>query len=148
MWKILQKTLSLEKLKRLNQSKHNDERSGDKRISLLSPFLKKYIVKNILVLFYKEDKEMAITEKMVKELREKTGVGMMDCKKALKETDGDMDKAVDYLREKGMATAAKKAGRIAAEGSTFIATDNNTAVLLEVNCETDFVTKNEQFKQL
>lgn len=91
---------------------------------------------------------MAITAKMVKELREKTGVGMMDCKKALQETDGDMDKAVDYLREKGMATAAKKAGRIAAEGSTFIATDNNTAVLLEVNCETDFVTKNEQFKQL
>lgn len=91
---------------------------------------------------------MAITAKMVKELREKTGVGMMDCKKALQETDGDMDKAVDYLREKGMATAAKKADRIAAEGSTFIATDNNTAVLLEVNCETDFVTKNEQFKQL
>ena len=91
---------------------------------------------------------MAITAKMVKELREKTGVGMMDCKKALQETDGDMDKAVDYLREKGMATAAKKADRIAAEGSTYIATDNNTAVLLEVNCETDFVTKNDQFKQL
>ncbi|HLR88128.1 translation elongation factor Ts [Virgibacillus sp. MSJ-26] len=91
---------------------------------------------------------MQITAKMVKELREKTGVGMMDCKKALQETDGNMEKAVDYLREKGMATAAKKADRIAAEGSTYIATDNNTAVLLEVNCETDFVTKNEQFKQL
>jgi len=91
---------------------------------------------------------MAITAKMVKELREKTGVGMMDCKKALQETDGDMDKAIDYLREKGMASAEKKADRIAAEGLTYIKIDNNTAVLLEVNCETDFVTKNDQFKQL
>lgn len=91
---------------------------------------------------------MAITAKMVKELREKTGVGMMDCKKALEETDGDMDKAVDYLREKGMASAAKKAGRIAAEGSAHVEVSGNTAVLLEVNCETDFVTKNDQFKQL
>src|SRR5690625_1102217 len=91
---------------------------------------------------------MQITAKMVKELREKTGVGMMDYKKDLQETDGNREKAVEYLRERGMATAAKKADRIAAEGSTYIAIDNNTAVLLEVNCETDFVTKNEQFKQL
>lgn len=91
---------------------------------------------------------MKVTAKLVKELREKTGVGMMDCKKALEETNGDMDKAVDYLREKGMASAEKKAGRIAAEGLTHIAIDNNTAVLLEVNCETDFVTKNDKFKVL
>lgn len=91
---------------------------------------------------------MAITAKMVKELREKTGAGMMDCKKALQETDGNMDEAVDFLRKKGAAKAAKKAGRIAAEGSTFIEVDHNTAVLMEVNCETDFVTKNETFKQL
>src|SRR5699024_4792133 len=91
---------------------------------------------------------MAITAKMVKELREKTGVGMMDCKTALRETDGDMDKAIEYLHEKGMASAEKKADHIAAEGLTYIKIDNNTAVLLEVNCETDFVTKNDQFKQL
>ncbi|TQS75531.1 elongation factor Ts [Ornithinibacillus gellani] len=91
---------------------------------------------------------MAITAKMVKELREKTGAGMMDCKKALTETNGDMEKAINFLREKGMASAAKKAGRIAAEGSTYIEVDNNTAVLIEVNCETDFVTKNEQFQEL
>ncbi|WLV25789.1 translation elongation factor Ts [Aciduricibacillus chroicocephali] len=91
---------------------------------------------------------MAITAKMVKELREQTGAGMMDCKKALTETNGDMEKAVDYLRENGIAKAAKKAGRIAAEGSTYITTEGNTAVLIEVNCETDFVTKNDQFKQL
>ncbi|MGX4669260.1 translation elongation factor Ts [Cerasibacillus sp. JNUCC 74] len=91
---------------------------------------------------------MAITAKMVKELREKTGAGMMDCKKALQETDGNMDAAIDYLREKGLSKAAKKADRIAAEGSTYIKTEGNTAVLLEVNCETDFVTKNDQFKQL
>jgi len=91
---------------------------------------------------------MAITAKMVKELREKTGAGMMDCKKALQETDGDLDKAIDHLREKGIAKAGNKADRIAAEGSTYIEVDNNTAVLLEVNCETDFVTKNDQFKNL
>ncbi|WP_188454360.1 translation elongation factor Ts [Virgibacillus oceani] len=91
---------------------------------------------------------MAITAKMVKELREKTGAGMMDCKKALQETDGDLDKAIDFLREKGMAKAAKKADRIAAEGSTYIEVAGNTAALLEVNCETDFVTKNDTFKQL
>lgn len=91
---------------------------------------------------------MAITAKMVKELREKTGAGMMDCKKALQESDGDMESAINYLREKGMSKAAKKADRIAAEGATYIEEDGNTAVLLEVNCETDFVTKNEQFQQL
>lgn len=91
---------------------------------------------------------MAVTAKMVKELREKTGAGMMDCKKALEETNGDIEKAIDYLRETGVAQAAKKADRIAAEGSTFIEVSGNTAVLLEVNCETDFVTKNDQFKTL
>ncbi|WP_339227735.1 translation elongation factor Ts [Oceanobacillus sp. FSL K6-2867] len=91
---------------------------------------------------------MAITAQMVKELREKTGAGMMDCKKALQETDGNIDKAIDYLREKGIAKAAKKADRIAAEGLTHIEIDNNTAAILEVNCETDFVTKNDQFKNL
>ncbi|WP_010530654.1 translation elongation factor Ts [Lentibacillus jeotgali] len=91
---------------------------------------------------------MAITAKLVKDLREKTGAGMMDCKKALQETDGDMDKAIEFLREKGMAKAAKKADRIAAEGLAHIELNENTAVLLEVNCETDFVTKNEQFKEL
>ncbi|MFD1018213.1 translation elongation factor Ts [Thalassobacillus hwangdonensis] len=91
---------------------------------------------------------MAVTAKMVKELREKTGAGMMDCKKALTETDGEMDKAVEWLREKGISKAQKKADRIAAEGSASIHTDGNAAVLLEVNCETDFVTKNDQFKTL
>ena len=89
---------------------------------------------------------MAITAQMVKELREKTGAGMMDCKKALTETDGNMDKAIDLLREKGIAKAAKKADRIAAEGLTLIKTDGNTGVILEVNSETDFVAKNEGFK--
>ncbi len=88
---------------------------------------------------------MAITAQMVKELREKTGAGMMDCKKALEEAGGDMEKAIDYLREKGMAKAAKKADRIAAEGTTFIQKDGNRAVILEVNAETDFVAKNEGF---
>ncbi|ASK63496.1 translation elongation factor Ts [Virgibacillus phasianinus] len=91
---------------------------------------------------------MAITAQMVKELREKTGAGMMDCKKALTENDGNMEQAIDYLREKGVAKAAKKSDRIAAEGLTHIEVENNTAVLLEVNCETDFVTKNDQFKTL
>ena len=88
---------------------------------------------------------MAITAKQVKELREQTGAGMMDCKKALTETDGDMAKAVDWLREKGIAKAAKKEGRIAAEGLTRVAVEGNTAVLFEVNSETDFVAKNAQF---
>ncbi|WP_042456369.1 translation elongation factor Ts [Neobacillus dielmonensis] len=91
---------------------------------------------------------MAITAQMVKELREKTGAGMMDCKKALTETNGDMDKAIDYLREKGIAKAAKKADRIAAEGLTSIVTKGNDAVILEVNSETDFVAKNEGFQTL
>ncbi|MGD6958646.1 translation elongation factor Ts [Rossellomorea aquimaris] len=91
---------------------------------------------------------MAITAQMVKELREKTGAGMMDCKKALTETDGDMDKAIDFLREKGIAKAAKKADRIAAEGTTFIASERNTAIIFEVNAETDFVAKNENFQSL
>ncbi|MGG1630590.1 translation elongation factor Ts [Rossellomorea sp. NRS-1567] len=91
---------------------------------------------------------MAITAQMVKELREKTGAGMMDCKKALTETDGDMDKAIDFLREKGIAKAAKKADRIAAEGTTYIASEGNTAIIFEVNAETDFVAKNENFQSL
>ncbi|ASN05704.1 translation elongation factor Ts [Virgibacillus necropolis] len=91
---------------------------------------------------------MAITAQMVKELREKTGAGMMDCKKALTETDGNIEQAIDYLREKGVAKAAKKSDRIAAEGLTHVEVDNNVAALLEVNCETDFVTKNDQFKTL
>ncbi|WP_405102142.1 translation elongation factor Ts [Oceanobacillus sp. FSL H7-0719] len=91
---------------------------------------------------------MAITAQLVKELREKTGAGMMDCKKALQETNGDIDKAIDFLREKGMAQAAKKADRIAAEGLAHVEVDGNAAVLIEVNCETDFVTKNEMFKEL
>src|SRR5690625_6187412 len=95
-----------------------------------------------------EDLIMAITAKMVKELREKTGAGMMDCKKALTETNGNMEEAIDFLRKSGAAQAAKKAGRIAAEGSTYIEVSGNDAVLLEVNCETDFVTKNEKFQTL
>ncbi|KEI01422.1 elongation factor Ts [Clostridium botulinum] len=88
-----------------------------------------------------------ITAKMVKELRETTGAGMMDCKKALTETAGDMEKAIEFLREKGLAAAAKKAGRVAAEGivTTYISEDNKTAVVLEINCETDFVAVNESF---
>lgn len=91
---------------------------------------------------------MAISAKQVKELREKTGAGMMDCKKALTETDGDMAKAVDWLREKGKAKAEKKANRVAAEGLTRVATNGNKAVIYEVNSETDFVAKNEQFLSL
>ena len=91
---------------------------------------------------------MAVTAAMVKELREMTGAGMMDCKKALAATDGDMDKAVDFLREKGLAGAAKKAGRIAAEGIvyTVVSDDEKKAVAVEVNAETDFVAKNEKFR--
>lgn len=91
---------------------------------------------------------MSITASMVKELREKTSAGMMDCKKALQECEGDMEKAVDWLREKGIAKAAKKSGRIAAEGLTRVAVANDTAVVFEVNSETDFVAKNEQFIEL
>ena len=93
---------------------------------------------------------MNITAAMVKELREMTNAGMMDCKKALKETDGDMAKAADYLREKGLAAAAKKASRIAAEGlvGSYYCEKCNTAALVEVNCETDFVAKTDEFKAL
>jgi len=91
---------------------------------------------------------MNITAEMVKNLREMTGAGMMDCKKALVETNGDMDKAVDYLREKGISKAAKKADRIAAEGLSNIFIDGNKAVVLEVNSETDFVAKNAEFQGL
>ena len=91
---------------------------------------------------------MAITAGMVKELREMTGAGMMDCKKALAATDGNMEAAVDFLREKGLATAQKKAGRIAAEGivATALTEDAKKAVVVEVNAETDFVAKNEKFQ--
>lgn len=90
---------------------------------------------------------MAVTAALVKELREMTGAGMMDCKKALAATDGDMDKAVEFLREKGLAAAAKKAGRIAAEGivKTVLAADKKSAAIVEVNSETDFVAKNADF---
>lgn len=91
---------------------------------------------------------MAVTAQMVKELREKTGAGMMDCKKALTENDGNMEKAIEWLREKGMAKAAKKSDRIAAEGLTAIEMEGNAAVIAEVNAETDFVAKNENFKTL
>ena len=89
-----------------------------------------------------------ISAKMVKELREMTGAGMMDCKKALTQCDGDMDKAVDFLREKGLAAAAKKSSRVAAEGIVVeaMSDDAKTGVLVEINCETDFVAKNEDFK--
>ena len=90
---------------------------------------------------------MAVTAKLVKELREMTGAGMMDCKKALTATDGDMDKAVEFLREKGLATAQKKAGRIAAEGIVkAVVKDDKVASIVEVNSETDFVAKNEKFQ--
>ena len=90
-----------------------------------------------------------ITAAMVKELREITSAGMLDCQKALKETNGDMDKAIEFLREKGLATAAKKAGRIASEGivKAYLSDDKSVGVLLEVNSETDFVAKNEEFQK-
>ena len=91
---------------------------------------------------------MAITAAMVKELREMTGAGMMDCKKALNATEGDIEKAVEFLREKGLATAQKKAGRVAAEGlvATTLTDDAKKAVIVEVNAETDFVAMNEKFQ--
>ncbi|MCB1427621.1 MAG: elongation factor Ts [Nitratireductor sp.] len=91
---------------------------------------------------------MSITASMVKELREKTGAGMMDCKTALNETNGDMEAAIDWLRSKGIAKAEKKSGRVAAEGLVGIAADGNKAIAVEVNSETDFVAKNEQFQDL
>ena len=91
-----------------------------------------------------------ITAAMVKELREITGAGMMDCKKALSATDGDKDKAIDFLREKGIAKAEKKAGRIASEGvvASYVSEDGKVASVVEVNCETDFVAKTDEFKEL
>jgi len=93
---------------------------------------------------------MEISASLVKELREKTGAGMMDCKKALSETSGDFEKAAEYLRKKGIASAEKKAGRLTKEGSVtaYIHGDGKVGVLLEVNCETDFVARTEQFRQL
>ena len=93
---------------------------------------------------------MEITAEMVKTLREKTDAGMMDCKKALKETAGDMEAAVAYLRQKGLAVASKRAGRVASEGIVWahIAPDHQSGVLLEVNCESDFVAKTDSFQEL
>tara|TARA_Y100000589_G_scaffold330953_1_gene382348 strand:+ start:717 stop:1373 length:657 start_codon:yes stop_codon:yes gene_type:complete len=91
-----------------------------------------------------------ITAKLVKDLRDKTGAGMMDCKKALSETDGDLDKAIEWLRKKGIASAEKKSGRVAAEGSigSYIHTGSRVGVLLELNCETDFVARGDIFQSL
>ena len=91
-----------------------------------------------------------VTAAMVKELRELTGAGMMDCKKALTETEGNIEKAVDFLREKGLAAAAKKAGRVAAEGvvETYVHGGGRIGVMVEINCETDFVAKTDDFKSL
>ena len=91
-----------------------------------------------------------ITAKLVKDLRDKTGAGMMDCKKALNETDGNLDKAIEWLRKKGIASAEKKSGRVAAEGAigSYIHTGSRVGVLLELNCETDFVARGEIFQSL
>jgi elongation factor Ts len=91
---------------------------------------------------------MAVTAQQVKELRDMTGVGMMDCKKALAETNGDMEAAIDWLRTRGLAKAAKKAGRVAAEGLVGVAIDGTRAAIVEVNSETDFVARNEQFQSI
>ena len=91
---------------------------------------------------------MAITAQMVKELRDSTGAGMMDAKKALTETDGDMEAAVDWLRTKGLAKAAKKAGRTASEGLVAVAVANGKAIAIELNSETDFVAKNGDFQSM
>src|SRR6218665_952185 len=91
---------------------------------------------------------MAVTAQQVKELREATGVGMMDCKKALEETAGDMEAAIDWLRTKGLAKAAKKADRVAAEGLVAVAISGNSGVVIELNSETDFVARNLEFQGL
>lgn len=91
---------------------------------------------------------MEVTASMVKDLREQTGAGMMDCKKALAETNGNMEEAINYLREKGIAKSAKKESRIAAEGLASIVTKGNKAVIVEVNSETDFVSKNDEFREM
>nr|WP_293173543.1 translation elongation factor Ts [Nannocystis sp.] len=92
---------------------------------------------------------ITVTPVMIKELRERTAAGLMDCKKALTETDGDIDKAIEFLRKKGLANAAKKAGRLASEGvvTAYVHSNNRVGVLLEVNCETDFVAQTPDFKQ-
>lgn len=91
---------------------------------------------------------MTVTAEMVKDLRERTGAGMMDCKRALTETDGDVERAIELLRERGLATAAKKAGRTASEGlvAAYVAADSRVGAVVEVNCETDFVARNEEFR--
>ena len=91
---------------------------------------------------------MTVTAQQVKELRDATGVGMMDCKKALAETNGDMEAAVDWLRTRGLAKAAKKAGRVAAEGLVGISNEGTKAAIVEVNSETDFVARNDQFQSI
>ena len=93
---------------------------------------------------------MSVTPQMVKELRERTGAGMMDCKNALLETKGDMEQAIDHLRKKGLASAAKKAGRVTAEGAvaSYIHAGGKIGVLVEINCETDFVARTDQFQEL
>src|SRR5690606_33672729 len=91
---------------------------------------------------------MAVTAQQVKELRDATGVGMMDCKKALAETNGDMEAAIDWLRTRGLAKAAKKAGRVAAEGLVGVSIEGTRAAIVEVNSETDFVARNEQFQSI
>ena len=92
---------------------------------------------------------VTVTPAMIKELRERTAAGLMDCKKALTETDGEMDKAIEFLRKKGLAAAAKKSGRLASEGvvTAYVHSNNRVGVLLEVNCETDFVAQTADFKQ-
>ena len=90
---------------------------------------------------------MSVTAALVKELREKSGAGMMDCKKALSETDGDMEAAIDWLRTKGLATAAKKSGRVASEGLVAFAVDGTRGALIELNAETDFVARNTEFQE-
>ena len=90
----------------------------------------------------------AISASLVKELREKTGAGMMDCKKALTENDGDMEAAIDWLRKKGLSKAAKKADRVAAEGLVGVKSDGKTGAVVEINSETDFVARNEQFQKM
>src|SRR5581483_5492895 len=97
-----------------------------------------------------EVREMSVTSTMVKELRERTGAGMMDCKNALLETKGDMEQAIDFLRKKGLASAAKKAGRVTAEGTvaSYIHMGGKIGVLVEINCETDFVARTDEFQEL
>ena len=105
-------------------------------------------IESIFVYNRNRKEDNMISANLVKELREKSGAGMLDCKKALEATEGNMDAAMDWLREKGISKAAKKADRIAAEGVAAILVEGNKGVILELNSETDFVAKNEEFKQL